>query len=242
MTFKEILTYYTFNFRTAVHSTARLFLREEIEKFPLPENLLILDIGGRNSPYTCGLPGKFVVSDLPRESEVQTNLSLGINNNIFNNLTKKRSNIKEVVFDDMTKTKMEAESFDGIITVEVIEHVPEDEKFVKNASKVLKKNGFLILTTPNGDAIPCKGNPDHIRHYTKLELENLLKKYFSNVIVKYVVPITKSHSMSLYAWSLKKPLQTLKAMLSGYKSFKETKQNLEENNKHSMHLLAIAYK
>jgi hypothetical protein len=41
--------------------------------------LAILDVGGRKSHYTIGLPALVTVSDLPRESAVQHQLNLGTN-------------------------------------------------------------------------------------------------------------------------------------------------------------------
>ena len=41
------------------------------------------------------------------------------------------------------------EEFDAILCFETLEHIPEPEVFVKELERVLKKNGMLILTTPN---------------------------------------------------------------------------------------------
>ena len=45
-------------------------------------------------------------------------------------------------------------SYDFVISSEVIEHVPTDEKdaFIQEIAALLKKNGFLILTTPRKEA------------------------------------------------------------------------------------------
>ncbi len=240
-TLKDILSAYTFNFRPAIQSTARLYIKDQLKKFDNPEKKLILDIGGRSSPYTCLLPGKYIVSDLPRESQLQNVLKLGINEKIIKNL-KKRSNIKDVVYDDMTKTKFPANSFDGVICVEVLEHVQEDEKFIENVYILIKQNGFLIITTPNGDAIKCGGNPDHVRHYKKNELEVLLNKYFSNVEINYFVPITKAAVRSLPAWSLYKPIYTLFTMINGYISFRQSQRKYLNTSNNTWHIIGIANK
>lgn len=39
--------------------------------------------------------------------------------------------------------------FDGVIMLEIIEHVVAAEKLLKEAARVLKPGGFLILSTPN---------------------------------------------------------------------------------------------
>ena len=71
-------------------------------------------------------------------------------------------------------------SFDFVITFQVIEHIINDEDFVREIHRVLKKGGKLILTTPN-KKMSITRNPWHIREYTIEELQVLLKKYFAAV-------------------------------------------------------------
>lgn len=40
-------------------------------------------------------------------------------------------------------------SFDGVVSVDVIEHVDDDERFVRESIRVLKPGGTLFFTTPN---------------------------------------------------------------------------------------------
>ncbi|MFL5789620.1 MAG: class I SAM-dependent methyltransferase [Flavisolibacter sp.] len=46
------------------------------------------------------------------------------------------------------------ERFDVIVSSEVIEHVPEDQKndFVEKSSRLVKKDGYVIITTPRKEA------------------------------------------------------------------------------------------
>jgi 2-polyprenyl-3-methyl-5-hydroxy-6-metoxy-1,4-benzoquinol methylase len=39
--------------------------------------------------------------------------------------------------------------FDGVLFLEVLEHIQDDEKAVEELGEVLKDNGFLILSTPS---------------------------------------------------------------------------------------------
>lgn len=71
-------------------------------------------------------------------------------------------------------------SFDCIITFQVIEHIQDDDYFVKELHRVLKPGGKLLMTTPNRP-MSLTRNPWHIREYTGDELATLCKKYFSNV-------------------------------------------------------------
>jgi len=78
---------------------------------------------------------------------------------------------------DWTKEVNINEKIDIINCMEVIEHVKEPEKVIKNCSRVLDKNGVLILTTPCVD----RGLPKevHIKpFFTKEELKELISPYF----------------------------------------------------------------
>lgn len=86
----------------------------------------------------------------------------------------------------MVKSGLEDDCFDVISAVEVLEHVREDGRFVENVYRKLKNKGVFIMTTPNGDFVP-NTNPDHVRHYSKAELEHLLGARFDSVDVFYSV-------------------------------------------------------
>jgi len=51
--------------------------------------------------------------------------------------------------DVLNETIFESEAFDAIISFETIEHLSEPLVFLENASRWLKKNGTLIISTPN---------------------------------------------------------------------------------------------
>ena len=158
-----------------------------IIKKNLSSNTQLLDVGGRTSPQTIGLRCDVYISELPRESEVQKDNKLGMNDGLESVIKKRRSNIKAVLYDDMVKSNLEDGRFDVVTAVEVLEHVREDEKFVENVYKKLRDDGVFIMTTPNGDFITEMTSPDHVRHYRKVELEQLLNSRFDSVEVFYSV-------------------------------------------------------
>ena len=72
-------------------------------------------------------------------------------------------------------------SFDHVISFQVIEHIEDDAHFLQEISRVLKPGGTAILTTPNRLQSLTR-NPWHVREYTGDELERLmLGKGFSKV-------------------------------------------------------------
>lgn len=74
-------------------------------------------------------------------------------------------------------------SFDSIVTFQVIEHVRDDEGFIKEIHRVLKPGGKALITTPN-IKMTLSRNPWHEREYTGDELTTLCKKYFDDVEMK----------------------------------------------------------
>lgn len=71
-------------------------------------------------------------------------------------------------------------TFDYIVTFQVIEHIEFDDEFIKEAHRVLKPGGKLVLTTVNRK-YSLSRNPWHVREYLATELRDLMLKYFPNV-------------------------------------------------------------
>lgn len=72
------------------------------------------------------------------------------------------------------------ESFDYVISFQVIEHIKRDKDFVREVSRVLRKGGKFIVSTPNAP-MSLTRNPWHIREYSEGELRELLAADFSAV-------------------------------------------------------------
>ncbi len=72
------------------------------------------------------------------------------------------------------------ESFDYVISFQVIEHIKRDKDFVKEVSRVLRKGGKFIVSTPNAP-MSLTRNPWHIREYTEQQLRDLLSSDFSSI-------------------------------------------------------------
>jgi SAM-dependent methyltransferase len=98
----------------------------------------------------------------------------------------------KLVYCDITKNNPFDKKFDWILLSEVIEHISEEKKAIRNISNSLKIGGKLILTTPRN--VPffqiwdpawvrwkCGGTERHY-HFTLAELRQLLGE--ENLIIR----------------------------------------------------------
>jgi ubiquinone/menaquinone biosynthesis C-methylase UbiE len=219
-----------------VRKNLRKFL-ESHEKIPE-----LLDVGGRTSPYTIGLSAIVTLTDIPQSSKIQADFGLGLLDDDIERIKKRRSNIREIVFDDMVTSKLSSSQFDFVTAIEVLEHVKREKDFLSNVARVLKPDGVFVMSTPNGDFIKNR-NPNHVRHYKKRELESLLSNYFENVNVYYSVYTHALYKLGLPKFSLKHPLRTLLAVISNVvNNFGCSRQTSESSPIGYAHLIAIASK
>lgn len=206
----------------------------------IPAGSSVLDVGGRKSWYTIGLPITVTVADLPREEEIQHELGLGVTPKIEEQLIKQRSNVAGMIYDDMAKTSIEPGSYDAIISVEVIEHVDDDAAFVKNMSRTIRPGGVAILTTPNGDRNPVPSG-DHKRHYRRDQLEELLTTSFDHVQVGYIVAATSNRLTGLKAMSPRHPQHAARtASANILNRFESGRSGIAFKPGFAAHLIAVA--
>ena len=67
----------------------------------------------------------------------------------------------------------EDESFDCVVSFQVIEHIKRDKEFVREVYRVLKPGGRFIVSTPN-KPMSLTRNPWHVREYTAEQFRALL--------------------------------------------------------------------
>lgn len=91
-------------------------------------------------------------------------------------------------------------TFSEIIAFEMIEHLSKPAAFLREAKRILKPKGVLILSTPNKIVQSPTGepmSPYHTKEYAPKELEKLLKMQFTNVQIygqKRSVKVDKAYS------------------------------------------------
>ncbi|MFN3529224.1 MAG: class I SAM-dependent methyltransferase [Bacteroidia bacterium] len=74
-------------------------------------------------------------------------------------------------------TGLADDSFDYVVSFQVIEHIQDDLRFLQEIRRVLKPGGKLILTTPNR-LMSLSRNPWHIREYVPGEMKGILTEVF----------------------------------------------------------------
>ncbi len=89
---------------------------------------------------------------------------------------------------DATCLPLQDNDADVYVSFETIEHVKDDERFLGEAVRILRRDGVFICSTPNrvlanpGRTIADKPwNRFHVREYSPAEFSALLKKYFEEV-------------------------------------------------------------
>lgn len=142
----------------------RQILRQSIEK---KNGLKILDIGcGTGETLT------FLEKNYPKSK------LFGVDNSeVAIDFAKKRGhqNIRKV---NALKLPYRENSFDYILLLDVIEHIEDDTALLKEAKRVLKKGGKIIITAPALQFIWSEHDSEqgHFRRYTRSRLRLLAQR------------------------------------------------------------------
>jgi ubiquinone/menaquinone biosynthesis C-methylase UbiE len=127
----------------------RVYLENFVKKYQ--NKGLTLDAGCGTSPYAKYFP-----------------------NRIGLDITKRKGADIDVVA-SIYKLPFKDENFDNILCTEVLEHLSTPEKAIQEMKRVLKKGGYLILTTRF--LFPLHDIPDDYYRFTKYGLKQLFKDW-----------------------------------------------------------------
>ncbi len=120
--------------------TEGLFYREKMRAIhriaPDVPMKSILEVGGGRSGLT---------SLLYPDAQI---VNIDLNGEYASSPCNKRPGVR-FVCGDATNIPFEAESFDAVTMFDLLEHVPDDRKAVREAFRVLRPGGFLLVSTPN---------------------------------------------------------------------------------------------
>jgi ubiquinone/menaquinone biosynthesis C-methylase UbiE len=91
-------------------------------------------------------------------------------------------------------------AFDVVVASEIIEHVDDAAVFLREASRPLKPDGALIVTTPYR-LTEKPLDPYHTHEYFPGELEQLMKGFFNDVSVTLTHPAWVTSLYTLHGWA-----------------------------------------
>ncbi|KKS94738.1 MAG: Methyltransferase type 11 [Candidatus Collierbacteria bacterium GW2011_GWB1_44_6] len=142
----------------------RQILRQSLEKKP---GLKILDIGCGTGETLTFLEGCL---DKPKLYGID-NMPVAID------FARKRGH-KNIRLVDAKKLPFNANSFDYVLLLDVIEHIEDDSGILLEAKRVLKKGGKIIITTPALQFIWSEHDSEqgHFRRYTRSRMRWLAIK------------------------------------------------------------------
>jgi len=167
--------------RKLAHSQKKETLMEYLFRFlrlrniykHIPKNCTITDLG-------CGFEGK-LLKDL--SAHVKKGVGVDINVNSAN----LPGNITLIPYDLEKKLSLKDNTFDVVLSTAVIEHLNNPNILISEAYRILKKNGFLLITTPNArysfileslaylKLISKEEIKDHKRYYNQKSLHQALR-------------------------------------------------------------------
>ena len=152
----------------------RIF-REIMKKIRVNKNTKIIEVG-------CGTS---ILGQLYSKNDMPLVTATDLSVNMVKRGKKYYPYINFIV-DDAQKPKIKGK-FDVVFSSEVIEHLPLPREAMINWTKLLKKGGFLVLSTPNGKL--AKESKEHISLLRINEMKKLLGKNNLKLLAIYGVDL-----------------------------------------------------
>ncbi len=108
--------------------------------------------------------------------------------------TYKKPNLTfKLIKSDTYPLEFEDEQFDVILLKHVIEHIVNVRRYINELKRILKKDGYVIIITPNRKLrlMPFQKpfHNDHVKEYTYKSFKKELESFFKNVDIKGIYGI-----------------------------------------------------
>ncbi|MDQ3137251.1 MAG: class I SAM-dependent methyltransferase [Gemmatimonadota bacterium] len=172
-----------------------LFAYEEVAR-RLPADAVVLDVGcgegyGTNVLARAGLQAEGI--DLDGGSIAHATAAYG------------RDTCRFQIYDGIS-IPHPSNTFDAVVSFQVIEHVVNETRFVAEAARMVRSGGLCVITTPNRCLRLAPGerpwNRYHIREYSPSGLCELLASHFSRVEVLGIAgdEEAQAHELERLTW------------------------------------------
>lgn len=163
-------------------SLAVWYNRWTVNKFKEFLNGDILEVG-------CGV-GNFTIN-LTKYGRL---FAVDINESHIMEVSKDVRDMAEVGFGNIETGKYffnDSQKFDTVVCLNVLEHIKDDKRALKNLHALLKKGGFLILLVPAHDFLfgEIDKSIGHYRRYNKKKLNNLVTDIGFKIIKERILNI-----------------------------------------------------
>ena len=166
--------------------------KEFLPKFP---NATVLDFGSRKALYRTifeDAGANFISADFPDDDE--------------------RRDI-DVVISPNGMLELADNSVDVVLSLQVLEHVPDFDAYLREAKRVLKPNGLLWLTTHG--MWPYHPTPEDYNRWTLSGLKRVVGVHFS-ILDTYSMLGAPAYAFMIYGrivWDLTRRLNSLQSSL-----------------------------
>ncbi|PIF06032.1 MAG: methyltransferase type 12 [Draconibacterium sp.] len=111
------------------------------------------------------------------------------------------------------------EKFDTIFALNVVEHIPDDEQALKNAFKMLRKGGKVIILVPAFQSLfnGFDEQLDHQRRYTRKLLTRLIENAGFEIVHKQYF-----NFIAIFGWYISGTIMRRKMIPNGQMKFYDT--------------------
>lgn len=165
---------------------------EEKEEFLFAKKFInpdykVLEVGCGNGAFASLIKNNYYIGIELNDSAIKECLNKGIR-------------VEKISIEEYSKSHQE--SFDVVVSFQVLEHVQRPREFIESMINCLKPNGVLIISVPNEDSFlkytkntVLNMPPHHITRWSYFTMEFLPKLFDINLIQIYQEPLQEYHKI-----------------------------------------------